>query len=149
MAGDIGGTVQDVGLVQVHRTTIANIVVADLMGVEAKALKANLGGMKAQELGYLRACDTACGVRGVGVVSIYQGVRVGAVFSKMEETSGSDGDSIAVLQVGVLHVGQTSLDTFLMSDKEDSDITVMKEVLVRSVLWNNAVFVVELHVLEA
>ena len=50
------------------------------MGVEAEALKAKLDGVKAQELENLRACDRACGVRIVGVLSIYRGVGVSAVF---------------------------------------------------------------------
>ena len=39
------------------------------MGVEAEALKSKLGGVKAQELGNLRACGAACGGRIVRVVS--------------------------------------------------------------------------------
>ena len=50
------------------------------MVVEAKTLKAEIGGVKAQELEDLGACDTACDGRRVGVVRADQEVGVGAIF---------------------------------------------------------------------
>ena len=54
-----------------------------------------------------------------------------------------------MLQVGVLHDGRLSLDTVILSVEEESDITGVEDVLVWGVLWNGAIFVVELNVPEA
>ena len=81
---DLDGAVRDGGFVKNHHTTRANRVVANLMVVEAKAFKSELEGVKAQELDNLRACDTSCGGRRVGVLSTDRGVGVGAVSPEME-----------------------------------------------------------------
>ena len=58
MINDIDGTIKDMGLVQGRCTPIPKRVVSNSMGVEAEALKSNLGGMKVKELDNPRACDT-------------------------------------------------------------------------------------------
>ena len=50
------------------------------MGVESGAFQADLGDAKAQDIDNMRVCDTACGERRVGVVSIDQGFGVSTVF---------------------------------------------------------------------
>ena len=67
----------------------------------------------------------------------------------MEETAGSGGDRISMLQVGGLHGGGLSADTVLMSADEEGDIWGTEEKLVRGVVWNDTVLVVELQVAEA
>ena len=85
----------------------------------------------------------------MGVVSIDRRFGFSAVFPEMEESSGSGGDGISVLQVSGFHGGRLYSDTVLLGVKEESDITGMRKLLVLGVLWNDAVFVVELHVPEA
>ena len=53
---------------------------ADLMGVEAEALKSDLGCVKAQERDDIGSGNVACGGGGVGVLSADWGVWVGPVF---------------------------------------------------------------------
>ena len=67
----------------------------------------------------------------------------------MEEMAGSGKDGIVVLQVGGLHGVRLSSDTVFLSFEEDSDTKGVEEVFVQGILWNNAVFVVEMHVPEA
>lgn len=73
------------------------------MGIEAEALRDELGFVKAHELDKLGACDEACGGERSRVVSTDRRVGDGAVSSEVEETVGSGGDGIVVLQVGGLH----------------------------------------------
>ena len=56
---------------QGHCTHIAKIVRADLVRVEAEALKAELGYVKAQEFDNLGVGKALCGGGIVGVVSAY------------------------------------------------------------------------------
>ena len=81
-------------------------MVDDLMGVEAKEFKSELGYVKTQELDDLGDCGAACGGEIVRVVCTDQGVGVGTVLSEVEETAGSGENRIAVLQVGDLHGGR-------------------------------------------
>ena len=105
--------------------------------------------MKAQELDSLGYCDAACGGVIVGVVSTYWGVGVGTVFPGVEETAGISEDKISVIQFSGIHGNRLSPDTVLLSVDEDSDITGAEEVLVRGILLNDAVFVVEMHIPES
>ena len=68
---------------QGHRTPRSKVVGSDIMGVEAEALKSEIGCVKLQELDDLGVCDAVCGGGRVGVVSTYQGVGVSAVFSEV------------------------------------------------------------------
>ena len=112
------------------------------MGVEAEALKANIGCVKAQDIDDLGACDAACGGGKVGVVSTYQGVGVGTVFPELEETAGSGKYGIDVIHIHGLHGGRLFLDTVLLIVEKDSDRIVSEEVLIQGLLCNDAVFVV-------
>ena len=53
---------------------------SDLMGVESKKLRAEVCGVKVQEIDDLRACDASCDGRRVGVISTYQGFGFSTVF---------------------------------------------------------------------
>ena len=103
---------------QGHCTHIAKIVRADLVRVEAEALKAELGYVKAQEFDNLGVGKALCGGGIVGVVSTDWGVRVGPVFPEVEEMPGSGGKGIFVIQVGVLCCGKLSPDKVLLIVKE-------------------------------
>ena len=116
------------------------------MGVEAQAQKADLGVVKAQDLDNLRACSMWW--KKSQVIKYISGSRVQRHFLEIEETVGSGRYRIAVLQVGCLHGGRISAGTVIMIVKEDNDSTGKDEVLVQRIFWNDAIFVVELHVLE-
>ena len=73
------------------------------MGIEAEALRDELGFVKAHEIDELGACDKVCGEGRARVVSTDRRVGDGAVSSEVEETVGSGGDGIVVLQVGGFH----------------------------------------------
>ena len=88
------------------------------MGVEAKALKVELGCVKAQEGYDNRYGNAAYGGGRVGVVSSDWGVGVGTNVSEVEETVGSGGDGVSMIQVGGLHGGGLYPDTVLQSVKE-------------------------------
>ena len=118
------------------------------MGVEAKVLKSELGCVKAQELEYLVADNTAYGGGRVGVVSAGWGVGVGTIFSEVEETVYRGGDRVAVLQVGGLHAYRFSPDIVLLIVEEEGDGTSAEEELVQGVLWNDTVIIVESEVAE-
>ena len=64
----------------------------------------------------------------------------------MEEKAGSSRDGDAMIQVGGLQGGRVSLDTVLLSVKEESDVLGAEEEIFRGVLWNDTVLIVQLHV---
>ena len=64
----------------------------------------------------------------------------------MEEKAGSSRDGAAMIQVGGLQGGRVSLDTVLLSVKEESDVLGAEEEIFRGVLWNDTVLIVQLHV---
>ena len=51
-----------------------------------------------------------------------------------------------MIQVGGLQGGRVSLDTVLLSVKEESDVLGAEEEIFRGVLWNDTVLIVQLHV---
>ena len=62
----------------------------------------------------------------------------------MEETAVSDGDGIYVLQVSGLHVGGLYPDTVIMSVEEEGYGPDAEEELVWGIVWNDAIFIMEL-----
>ena len=63
--------------------------------------------------------------------------------------TGNGRDRIVVLQVGGLHYGGFSAEKALLSVDEEVDRTGADEELVRGILWNDVVLVVELQVSDA
>ena len=138
---DIDGAVWDVSLVQGHHFPRVKRVGANIMGVEAKVLKSEIGCVKAQELEDLVADNTAYGGGRVGVVSADWGVGVGTIFSEVEETVDRGGDRVSVLQVGGLHAYRFSPDIVLLIVEEEGDSTSAEEELVQGLLWKEIAYV--------
>ena len=68
---------------------------------------------------------------------------------EVEETAGSGGDRISMLQVGGLHGGVLSADTVLMSVEEEGDRPSANDELGLGIVWNDSVLVVEFQVEES